>query len=142
MPAYKFLCKACGLEETRRVAEGVKSVACRSCAKPVTRAPPAGFSAGVEVKVTGIAPQDTGARKVDAVFDETVRADAEAKWGTIAARQRAKIEVMVREGVTGHDIRRAPDGTYEPMAPEERRAAETARKTFAGVQKAAQDPKP
>lgn len=137
MPAYKFLCKGCGLEETRRVAEGVKSVSCRSCKAPVTRTPPAGFSAGVDVKVTGINPQDTGARKVDAVFDETVRRDAEAKWETIAARQRAKIEVMVREGVTGHDIRRTLDGSYEAMPPEERAASEAARKTFAEVQKAA-----
>ena len=142
MPSYKFTCLACGLSESRRVAVDAKSVPCNGCKAPVRRPPPSGYSTGAKVAVTGLDPQDTGARAVDASFDETVRRDAEQKWSTIAARQRAKIEVMTREGVTGHDLRRTVEGEYEAMAPGERDASNEARELGAELRKAEAAKKP
>jgi hypothetical protein len=55
--------------------------------------------------------------------------DAERKWQAISERQKHKRGVITSNpGSTGFDLSRTHDGDYRVMAPEERRAAETARR--------------
>lgn len=107
---------------------------CLSCGTSVQAqlsAPEFAFSHTPE----GPTPQNTGVSGVDLEVDRVIGRDAEKQWAAVAARQDRKQQVLAANpGATGFDLSRTPDNDYRVMEPEERQAAETARRLHQDAQ--------
>lgn len=83
----------------------------------------------------GVGPQNTGVSGVDLEVDRVIGRDAERQWAAVAARQDRKQQVLAANpGASGFDLSRTPDNDYRVMDPEERQAAETARRVHQEAQ--------
>lgn len=81
------------------------------------------------IPVGGPRPQNTGVHAIDYGMDRVIGRDSEQRWKTISERQTHKQNVLRSSpGATGFDLSRTHEGTYRVMRPEERKAAEAARR--------------
>lgn len=118
----------------RPASKAQSEVECQSCGKPVAAlisAPEFAFSTATD----GTGPQNTGVSAVDLQADRAIGRDAEKQWRAVASRQDRKHKVMASTGATGFDLSRTFDNDYRVMRPNEREAAETARKLHGDAQR-------
>lgn len=126
MPVYRFQCE-CGVNFSARVANAVSEAKCPDCGEGAVRDLPRTVGVTTSVVADGLKAPMTGLSAHDYEFDRVVGADAKAKWERISDRQKDKIRVIQREGVTGFDLSKRPNGEYGVMRPEERAASERTR---------------
>lgn len=142
MPFYEYECQACGLqfEKLKAMSRSEEPEKCTACASDQTRklVSTTNFTFA-HTPVGGARPQNTGVHSIDYNYDRVIGRDAEKRWEVIAQREKQKNGVLRdNPGATKADLSRTLEGEYRVMKPEERRAAETARK----INKTAMDSKP
>jgi putative FmdB family regulatory protein len=128
---YEYSCDECGLqfEEMKPMSKSDEPEVCPECGETARKLVSAVNHTFAHIPVGGPRPQNTGVHSIDYKADTVIGRDAEAKWKLISERQKHKKGIIQSTpGASGHDLSRTHEGDYRVMAPEERRAAETARK--------------
>lgn len=114
MPVKKFQCRACGLSLRKRTAREINSITC-DCGETAT-AEGASVSVGFVSTVNKtMKTQETGIDSFDLDFDRVIGEDARQKWETIYQRRRDKWDIINRNNVTGKEIVRMEDGSYDSV---------------------------
>jgi hypothetical protein len=84
----------------------------------------------------------SGISSHDYQIDRIIGEDSAAKWKTVAARQKAKREVIEATGKTGYDVAKRVDGSYGIMTPKQRAASERTRSFHSKMDKALREKYP
>lgn len=114
MPILKFQC-ACGLSLRKRVSKDTESTKCE-CGRQARLAGGASASVGFSSQVDqSMKAQTTGVESFDLDFDRVMGEDARQKWEGIYKRRRDKWDMIESNGVTGNDLIRMEDQTYEVL---------------------------
>jgi hypothetical protein len=114
MPLKKFQCQVCGLSLRRRTSKETHSVTCDCGEKAVAEG--SSLSVGFVSTVNKtMKTQETGIESFDLDFDRVIGEDARQKWETIYQRRRDKWDIINRNNVTGKEIVRMEDGSYDSI---------------------------
>lgn len=133
MPVYEYECQECGLrfERMRKMSESDAPTPCTACKAPDARKRVSASNFAFSFpssQMRGMAPPNTGT-SIDHNADLVIGRDSEQRWKVAAERQTYKKKVLQKNpGATGFDLSKTHEGDYRVMRPEERKAAESARK--------------
>ena len=115
MPILKFQCGSCGLSLRKRVRRGTDTIKC-DCGDQARVENTVSASVGFTGKVDqSMKAQTTGVESFDLDFDRVIGEDARQKWEQIYKRRRDKWDIIESNKVTGNDLTRMPDQTYEVL---------------------------
>lgn len=114
MPILKFQC-TCGLSLRKRVSKGTDSTKC-DCGAQARVVGGLSASVGFSSQVNqSMKAQTTGVESFDLDFDRVIGEDARQKWGEIYKRRRDKWDMIESNGVSGKELIRMNDQTYEVL---------------------------
>lgn len=112
MPAFKYLCHACGLSFDRILPAKAEAVPCKRCGKEaggVRTAAKASFAHVPDAPV----PQNTGVSGIDHDVDMVVARSSNQNLREMAARQDYKKRLMHRHNASGWHVARIPTGEVD-----------------------------
>ena len=114
MPVKKFQCRACGLSSRKRTTRDTLTISC-DCGEQAM-AEGASVSVGFVSSVNKtMKTQETGMDSFDLDFDRVIGEDARQKWETIYQSRRDKWDIINKNNVTGKEIVRMEDGSYDSI---------------------------
>ncbi|OHD25547.1 MAG: hypothetical protein A2Y38_13055 [Spirochaetes bacterium GWB1_59_5] len=122
MPVFEWQCQDCGLRFEAFVSREKREEphVCPQCDALATPAVPSDISGVFNHDVSGPGPQNTGIQSLDADYDRVIGQHAKQSWTVIEQRVQEKRRVMATQGVPGEQLSRNLDGSYSPLAPEEK----------------------
>ncbi len=136
IPAFKYICPACGLLFDKILSERKETVPCKRCPKEAHLKLTVSSTMFAHIPNAPV-PQNTGASAVDHDVDLIVARSAKANLREMLARQDYKRRLMHQHDVSGHRIARVPTGDvdakghavddYWVMSEAEKRATDQAR---------------
>jgi len=114
MPVLRFQCTACGLSFRKRKPRGTTQISCGCGEDAHTEGSSVsvGFTSSVNKTMK---TQETGMDSFDLDFDRVIGEDSRKKWETIYKRRRDKWDIIHRNNVTGKEILRMEDGSYDAI---------------------------
>ena len=115
MPILRFQCSSCGLALKKRVSRGTESTKC-DCGQQAYIDGHIFMSVGFTSSVDqSMKVQTTGVDSFDLDFDRVIGEDARQKWEQIYRRRRDKWDLIEKHKVSGADLIRMEDQTYEVL---------------------------
>lgn len=117
MPAFKYLCTACGLCFDKILSSRSDMVACKRCSKEAKLKLTASSSMFAHIPTAPV-PQNTGVSSVDHDVDMIVARSSVANHREMVARQDYKKRLMHRYQVSGWHVARAPTGERDSQGRE------------------------
>jgi hypothetical protein len=115
MPILKFQCSSCGLSSRKRVGKQTNEIKC-DCGMQAQVVLSASASVGFTSKVDQtMKVQSSGVDSFDLDFDRVIGEDAQQKWEQIYRRRRDKWDLIESHNVTGKDLIRMDDQTYQVL---------------------------
>ena len=114
MPVLRFQCNTCGLSFRKRTSRDTTQISC-TCGE-IAYAEGASVSVGFVSSVNqSMKTQETGIDSFDLEFDRVIGEDARQKWETIYQRRRDKWDIIQKNNVSGKEIVRMEDGSYDSV---------------------------
>ena len=115
MPILKFQCSSCGLSSRKRVGKQKSEIKC-DCGMQAQVVQCVSASVGFTSKVDQtMKVQSSGVDSFDLDFDRVIGEDAQQKWEQIYRRRRDKWDLIESHNVTGKDLIRMDDQTYQVL---------------------------
>lgn len=116
MPIQKYQCQTCGLSVRKRKPAHISEIKCE-CGEVAYSDNSSSMSVGFSTSSINktMKTQETGIESLDLDFDRVIGEDARAKWETIYQRRRDKWDIINNQNVSGKEILRMKDGSYEAM---------------------------
>lgn len=115
MPILKFQCSSCGLSSRKRVSKQKTGIKC-DCGMQAQVVQCVSASVGFTSKVDQtMKVQSSGVDSFDLDFDRVIGEDAQQKWEQIYRRRRDKWDLIESHNVSGKDLIRMNDQTYQVL---------------------------
>jgi len=112
MPAFKYLCRTCGLSFDKILSSRSDMVPCKRCSKEAQLQLTASSSMFAHTP-TSPTPQNTGVSSVDHDVDKIVARSSQANLREMAARQDYKKRLMHQHDASGWHVARVPTGEVD-----------------------------